>query len=274
MLRGDRHQLGSQVEVLRGERPDVVVDMICYTRADAADLCEVFAGHAGRAVVLSSCDVYRQFGGLIGVEDRAPDGQPLTESSPLRLKHYPFRLQAKHGADFNYSYEKLDVEEVLGKGSLPACVLRLPVVYGEGDKQRRFSTYLKRLRSGAKEILVSELHAGQRITRGYVENMAHAISLAVTNGASAGRTYNVADEVTVTEAEFVRAIVGALGLDAAVRVVPADQVPADQRYPGDARYDLVIDSGAIRRELGHRDVVGFGEGVGRTARWEWESLGG
>lgn len=271
-IRGNRQELGNQIEALRAEKPDVVVDMICFTQEDAADLVQVFAGHARRAVVLSSADVYRQFGGLIRTEEPAPDNRPLTEVSPLRLKRYPFRLQAKHASDFNHSYEKIDVENTLLGSQLPTCLLRLPMVYGEGDKQRRLSPYLEQLKAGAASIKLAELHSEQRVTRGYVENMAHAVALAITSDASAGKTYNVADDVTLAEADFVRALIGSAGFNAKVEAVPADEVSAENRYPGDAHYHLAIDSGAIRRELGHRDVVPFAEGLARTAKWELATL--
>lgn len=270
IIRGDRHHLGNHINELRGFKPDVVVDMIAYNKHDAADLVEVFGGHVGRAVVASSCDVYRQFGGLIGVEQTEPDNRAegLSETSPVRIKHYPFRAQAVHRSDMMYSYEKLDVEEVLRSGRLASTVMRLPMVYGEGDRQRRLSGYLKKLKEGAEKITLGQTHAAWRTTRGYVLNMAHAMALAVLDGKSAGQTYNVADETTLTEHDFVKKVIEAGGFPARVEVLPDIEIPAKERYPGDARYHLVVDSSKIRRELGYRDMVPLEQGIEATVKWE------
>src|SRR5438309_2089090 len=65
---GDRDRLGDHAAELRRFRPDVVVDMVAFFGSHAAGLMEVFRGVAGRAVVLSSGDVYRAYGVFRGTE--------------------------------------------------------------------------------------------------------------------------------------------------------------------------------------------------------------
>jgi hypothetical protein len=72
-LLGDRDHLPEHADELRRLRPDVVIDMIAYYEAHALGLLEVFLGVAGRAVVLTSGDVYRAYGVFHGTEPR-----PLT----------------------------------------------------------------------------------------------------------------------------------------------------------------------------------------------------
>lgn len=271
-IRGDRHHLGNHIAELRAFKADVVVDMIAFNKHDAADLVEVFGGYAGRAVVASSCDVYRQFGGLIGVEQAEPEDAALTETSPLRIKHYPFRAQAVHRSDVMYSYDKLDVEEVLRGSRLPTALMRLPMVYGEGDRQRRLTPYLKKIKAGAEVITLGQTHAAWKTHRGYVLNMAHAMALAVQNEASAGQTYNVADETALSEYDFVSRLVAAGGFNVKVEVLPEDHIPAKERYPGDARFHLMIDSAKIRSQLAYKDAVGLDEGLRRTVAWELATL--
>jgi nucleoside-diphosphate-sugar epimerase len=272
VIKGDRQQLGSQMLALRATQPDVVVDMICMTRADAKDLVSVFSGIARRAVVASSCDVYRNFGGLIGVETEAPTGGKLTESSALRSGRYPFRPQATGPGDVMYNYDKLDVEEELRSAPLASCILRLPMVYGEGDRQRRLSGYLKKLKAGAKTITLGATHSAWRSNRGFVDNMASAIAAAILKDTSAGKTYNVADATALTEKEFVEEVIRASGFAAEVSVVADDAVPAESRFPGDARYHMEIDSSRIRAELGHADVVATPAAIARAAKWELATL--
>lgn len=273
VVRGDRHQLGQHITELRATKPDVVIDMIAFTRHDAQDLVEVFSGYAARTVVASSCDVYRNFGGLIGIESAEPETTPLTESSPLRNKRYPYRPQAKNPSDWVYEYEKLDVEEVVtSTPALPGTIIRLPMVYGEGDRQRRLSTYLKPLAAN-EPIVLSATHAAWRTHRGYAQNMAHAIVLAATNPVAAGQIYNAADATSLTEADFARAVLTAANSDAEVKILPDDQIPADKRYPGDPHYPLEIDTSKIRSHLAYTDLVSLPDSLRKTAAWEQSTLG-
>ena len=79
---------------------------------------------------------------------------PLTESSALRERLYPYRGRRIPGVyDFNWDdYDKILVERaVLNNNDLPATVLRLPMVYGPGAREavkRRFFVYLKRMDDG------------------------------------------------------------------------------------------------------------------------------
>jgi len=58
-LLGDRRALTEHIDQFRRFAPDVVVDMIAFTEADARSLIAMFRGMVARAVVISSGDVYR-----------------------------------------------------------------------------------------------------------------------------------------------------------------------------------------------------------------------
>src|SRR5438067_469731 len=61
--------------------PEVVVHMMAMTEADAESFLSTFGGVANRAIVISSGDVYRAYGRLLGHESGPPDPIPLTEDS-------------------------------------------------------------------------------------------------------------------------------------------------------------------------------------------------
>ena len=63
--------------------------MIAFTAPDAEALMAAFRGLARRVVVVSSQDVYRAYGRLIGIEPGPPDPVPLDETSPLRSRLFP-----------------------------------------------------------------------------------------------------------------------------------------------------------------------------------------
>ena len=96
----------------------------------------IFAGRAGRIVVLSSGDVYRAYGRFVGSEPGPLEPTPLNEDAPLRERLFPYRESAPSTEDLNYWYDKILVERaVLSRSELPGTVLRLPKVYGPAGKR-------------------------------------------------------------------------------------------------------------------------------------------
>ncbi len=112
---GARANLSAFSEEFRRFGPDVVVDVIGYSKRDARELVATFRDSPARVVVLSSCDVYRNRTGLFGVTEAPPDPLPLTEDSPLRTRLYPYTDRAKE-FDSDTTYEKIHVEETARSG--------------------------------------------------------------------------------------------------------------------------------------------------------------
>jgi nucleoside-diphosphate-sugar epimerase len=230
--------------------------MVPYTRPDI-DRIRTFAGEAARAVVVSSMDVYRAFGRIHGTEPGPPDPTPLTEESPLRE------------VVIDAAYDKVGVEdEARGVEGLPVTIVRLPAVHGPGDGQHRLQRYVHQMDDEAPQIVLDEALAGWRWTRGYVEDMAHAIVLAVTDSKAAGRVYNVAYERAFTEGEWIAEIARVHGWNGDVIAVSGDELPAEERNTYDLRQDYAVDSRRIREELGYRERVELDEALRRTIEWE------
>lgn len=268
-LYGDRSDLASFAAEFKQAAPDVVLDMIAYTEEDARTLVGVFRGVARRVVVASSADVYSAYGRLLRLETGAPATLPLAEDAPLRATLYPYRAQAAGPDDFKYHYEKILVERVVMSGDqLPGTVLRLPAVYGPGDTQHRLFGYLKRMDDQRPAILLGEAQARWRWSRGYVENVADAIALAVTNESAAGRVYNVGETEALTEADWVRAVGRAAGWDGRIVTVPDDSLPKHMASPVDYEHYLDTDTRRIRAELGYNERVPRDEALRRTIEWE------
>jgi nucleoside-diphosphate-sugar epimerase len=264
---GDRDRLADHAGELRRFRPRVVVDLIAYHESHARGLLGVFRGVAERAVVLSSGDVYRAYGVFHGTEPGPLEPAPLDEGAPLRKVLYPYRALAKGPDDLAHGYDKVPVERaVLGEPSLPATVLRLPMVHGPGDPQHRLWPYLKRMEDGRPAVLLDEGLAGWRCTRGYVEDVAAAVALAATDDRAAGRVYNVGSPDALAESDWVRAVGEAAGWRGEVVAVPRGRLPV----PGNVEQHLVTDTARIRRELGYREEVPPGESLRRTVLWERE----
>ncbi|MGH2452484.1 MAG: NAD-dependent epimerase/dehydratase family protein [bacterium] len=81
---GDRDELAQHRKQFEQLRPDVVVDMIAFTKHHGRVFMQTFQGIASRVVVASSIDVYRAFGRFHRTEPGPPDRIPLSEEAELR----------------------------------------------------------------------------------------------------------------------------------------------------------------------------------------------
>jgi nucleoside-diphosphate-sugar epimerase len=270
---GDHDRLLEYADELRKLEPGVVLDMVVWHEEHARMLMATFAGVARRVVVVSSMDVYRAFGRVNGIEGGEVDPAPITEDSPLRERLYPYRGETLRAEDdprrWMDDYDKIPAERVvLGHPELPGTILRLPAVYGPHDRQHRMFLYLKRMLDGREVILLAEEEANWRWTHGYVENVADAIALAVTDERASGRIYNVGEPFALSLAERVEQIARAADWHGRIVRLPAERVPEPLRWSVNAAQDVVADSGRIRRELGYSERIDMAEAFRRTIAWE------
>lgn len=262
---GDRNQLIQHARQLRQLRPDVVLDMIAGTQEQAQQCVEVFAGFTHRIVVVSSQDVYRSFGRVNRSEDGEVDPGKLTEDSPLRENLYPYRKRLAGEDD----YDKILVERAfMSRAELPGTILRLPAVYGPGDAQHRMFPYLKRMLDGRLSILLEESVARWRWTHGYVENIADAITLAITDKRASGRLYNVGEPFALSVAERIEQLARVTHWPGRIITLPGERLPASLRPQGNMAQHIVVDSSRVRQELGYSERLDSAEAFRRTVDWE------
>jgi len=251
---------------LTAPAPDVVVHMWTATEAHAVRFLELFRA-AGRAVVISSGDVYRAYGCLRRAEFGPPGDIPIPEDAPLRESRYPYRGAKNAPLDNADEYDKVLVETALrAQSELPVTIVRYPAVYGPHD-YHRFRPWLQKLETSG-ELKISEGHAGWRWSHGFAEDVAEAVVLAVTNDRAAGRTYNVGEPSTPTWAGRLEEWGRIAGWRGRVVPVAADELPENQRLPYDWSHHMAVDTSRIRAELGYAEVVPREEGIARTIAWE------
>lgn len=249
-------------------KPDVVLHMVAMGERDAEAVVRAFKGVARRLVVPSSGDVYGAYGVLIGSEAEAAQSGWLREDSPLRKNLYPYRKTAKGPDDWVYHYDKILVERVvMADAELSGTILRLPAVYGPGDSSHRFFPHLKRMDDRRPAILLDEDQARWHWSHGYVENVAAAITLAVTDDRASGRIYNVGEESIPTTGERVRMLAELLGWAGKIVTLPRASLPLHLRDAYHYSQDLAYDTSRIRSELGYREIVSVDEGLLRTIAW-------
>ncbi len=209
---------------------DVVVHMVAMGNADTRAAVDAF-GRAGRLVLISSGDVYRAYGRLIGIEPGPPDPLPLGEDAPLRTRLFPYRGQEEKIGSFAHDYEKILAEQaVMSRAGGNWTVLRLPKVYGQEEN------------SDLSTVYGFASRPGWRWTHGHVVNVAAAVALAVTHPSAAGRLYNVGEDSTPTIGERLALLPKAAG-----------EIPRPP--PMNFEQSIVYDTSRIRSELGYRELL-------------------
>jgi len=131
----------------------------------------------------------------------------------------------------------------------------------------RLFHYVRRMDDRRHAIVIDEVRASLRWSRGYVANVAAAVGLAVNDVRSAARVFNVAAEETPSEVEWVRAIGHACGWAGEIVVACHESLPTALRSPLKTRQDMIVSSDRIRRELGYTDPVSADEALVRTVEW-------
>jgi nucleoside-diphosphate-sugar epimerase len=235
-----RTALAEVADQVRAWRPDAVIDTRAMTAAGASAVLPHLPD--AHLVVLSSIDVYRAYELLLAGQGGEP--VPLTESSALRTGRYPLRDLLP---GLGEHYDKLDVEPLyLSRGG---TALRLSLIYGEHDGQRREEFVLRRVRAGRLRI---PFGAGTSLdTRCYVGDVASAVLAALDNvSVASGQVFNVGDLTTGTVRDWALAILAAAGSSASLVTVPEDLVPPDLEDTRSIAQHFLVDSRKAATVLG------------------------
>jgi nucleoside-diphosphate-sugar epimerase len=271
---GNRHELPRYRSVFERLAPDIVVDFILSSGRQAEDLMRTFRGIGNRVVALSSQDVYRACGILHGSEPGPLQLLPIVEESDLRSRPHPYapellRRLRESFAWLDEEYDKIPVERaVLGSSEMPGTVLRLPMVYGPGDPLHRLFPMLKRMDDCRPAILIQEDAAAWRGPRGYVENVAAGIALAVTSSRAASRIYNLGEPEAFSEREWTEKVGRAAGWKGRVIPLSKARTPEHLRVPYRSEQHWVVSTQKIREELRFVEPVSLDVALARTVEWE------
>jgi len=225
---------------------DVVIHTMAMGEQDALAARDAFTGRVGRMVLISSGDVYQEYGRLRKLESGPAVSIPLAEDAALRTVLYPYRASASSENELEFWYEKILAERiVLGDPQLPGTVLRLPKLFGPGNNQDLGTVY--RFRT----------YPNWRWTHGFVLNVAEAIAIAATHPAAGGQTFNLGEANTPTIAERLARL-------------PPSNIAAGQFDEMDFVHNVALDTRRIRRMLGYRDIVPEEEAMMRTLAGEFQ----
>ncbi|HEY7513129.1 MAG TPA: NAD-dependent epimerase/dehydratase family protein [Vicinamibacteria bacterium] len=247
-LRGDRTTVDFD-HLLHGRTFDAAVDFAAYTADDARRVVSTLAGSVGHYVVISSGQVYL-------VREGAP--RPAKEEDydgPL----LPVPPDPADKREWDYGMGKRALEDVLAeaweKGRFPSTRVRLPMVNGERDHNRRLEGYLWRILDGGPLIVPD---GGDRPMRHvYSGSAAKAILGLLGEARALGRAYNLAQDETPTLVELLTTTAELLGAPARLRPVAAKDLvaaglPPVRVSPFSGRWMSFVDPARAKAELGFR----------------------
>lgn len=275
------------VEVVQGDLADqdsvvascVGVEAVVHAGALSAPWGRIedfmSANHFGTKNVLLGCKVHC-VGLLINISSPSVvftgrDQVSLSDKTP-----YPRRFAS------NYSMSKAKAEkEVLRevfRCGLKGINLRPKAIFGPGD-----TSLLPRLIAAARAGRLPQIGDGtNRVDLTYVENVAHAIALALRSENAVGGTYTITNGEPAVLWDVIRRVLAHQGLPTKLKVVPLPAAMAAAAFmeakaaitgkePLLTRYTVQIlartqtyDISTARRDLGYEPLVSLEEGIRRT----------
>jgi nucleoside-diphosphate-sugar epimerase len=252
--RADLDQLTARV----GDGVDLLVDCLCYTAVDAAQLLGL-AAHAGSTVMISSKAVYVDDAGNHSNSDVPPvfDG-PIGERAPTLAPGV-----ADHTTREGYGASKVAAEHVLLDSGLPVTVLRPSKIHGAGAARPREWVFVKRVLDRRPAVFLAHRGSG-------VDHPSSAAGIAalieVVATMPGRRILNVADPDAPSALEISRAITAHLGYEWDEILLPDDGDASLGRHPWDARPPIVLDTAAAL-DLGYTPVGSYAATVVDEVDW-------
>jgi nucleoside-diphosphate-sugar epimerase len=205
-------------------------------------------------------------------------GVPICEDFPQDPLHEPHAVTKAAG-------DKL-VQRMIAREGLPAVIIRPEAMFGEHDRIN-FRRLADRLRAGRGIVIGSGRNAVPFV---YVTDVVRGLLLALEHPRAVGQAYNITNDQTMTEEEFLRAIAEEVGGQP-----PRVHVPYRAMYGAAAvaewiatltkREPMVTRHGVqmfgsqnplsiekARRELGYVPQVPLREGIRLAGAWYRENV--
>ena len=252
-LRGDR-TTPDLAQHLAGRRFDAVIDFAAYTGADARGAIEALGDRARHYVFISTGQVYL-------VREACP--KPSSEGD------YAGPVMARpEGASeiepWTYGVEKRAAEDLLAaawtSSRFPATRLRVPMINGERDPQRRLEGYLWRILDGGP-VLVPD--GGLAIARHiYALDLAITIAGILGDERTFGEAFNLCQEETPTVWELIGMLAERLGApDRRVAIASSalGEIPVKEISPFTSRWMSHLDPARAKALFGfsHRPLGSY-----------------
>lgn len=263
-IHADPNDKDALAAALAGQSFDAVVALYGRLRY----VIQALQGVTSRVIsVGGAAPVYKGWG-----EMTAPNPWETTQATPLFLAEDHPLASAETADRFSQMVRKTE-QEVLAahqQGLFNLTHFRYPLVYGPNNICPAEWGLIRRARE-QRHPLIMPAGGLTMISRGFSENIAHAIVLALENpSASAGQVYNICDEHVLPNAEWVQKVSALLGHTFDTVSIPFEVLPAGFRATPPQllyRHHCVMDISKIKQQLGYRDVVSVDEALAKTVAW-------
>ncbi len=255
---------------------EVVVDVIAMTPTNTLPLLEELASlrdHVSHYVLISSCDVYAEYELFHKLTGGQASRNILDETTPLRTTRYPYRGEKPRETTdpqaFLDDYDKLPIEAAVQDLSLAWTILRLPMVYGPGDRQARFRWAIKPILEakleGRQEINFPAAWMNWESTYGYIENVGAAIASTLGEARAYNQIFNIADKAQGTQRFWAEQIARRLGWSGSLTGTDEDQGPQWRHLNQlDLAVPLRVGADKFRRMLEFEDIIDIADALDRT----------
>lgn len=238
---------------LEGRSFDVCIATYGRLRTNA----EILSGRVGQFISVGGFPGYR---GYMNAPLYDPPGFPM----PTREEGQRVQDPSEDEKGFRIAR----TEERLFEAQPSATHFRYPWVYGPRQPAPREWSIVRRVLDGRRSIIVGD--DGLSLSSfGFVENLAHALLLAVDQPEkAAGQVYNAADQEVLTIKQVIEVIAKAMGHDFEIVSMPWEIAwPARPLVAQPWTSHRVVSTAKIEHELGYRDVVPPVRALEITAQW-------
>lgn len=259
---GDPFSADGIAAALGDRRYDVAVATYGRVRL----LAEALAGRCDQLLTVGGVPVYR---GFLPPEAAQPAGMPLLARETAE------RVPAEDppGAIYGVGAVRRTEDAVFAlheAGAFAATIFRYPMLYGPRNPHAWEWSTVWRVLDGRTWMALPD--GGLAVhSRCGARNAAAAVLLALDRPeAAGGRAFNLADDDQFSLRQWIELILAHLGADLELVSVPGDLPnPGWALLPFRSRCSphAVVDTAAIRHDLGYRDVQPAREGLAETVDW-------
>lgn len=256
-LIGDRNDSDAFEQLMAHEGPfDCVIDMICFTPAQAESTIAAFRGRTQQLIFCSTVDVY----------SKPADRYPIREGAP--------RVAAN-----SYGQNKVLCEDLFlaahERGDFAATIIRPAMTYGEGGRLVNlygWGTYhLDRIRRGKPLIVHGD--GSSLWVACHIDDAGHAFVHAAANPVTYGKAYHVTGEEWMTWNRYFEVTAQAMNAssptfvhiptDLLAALMPRRTLPLATNFQG----NTIFDNSAAHRDLDFTYRVSWLDGARRTIEW-------
>jgi len=243
-------------EGLREAIGDSSFDVVVASYGRLRSIADVLLGRVGHLLSIGGAPVYR---GFFDPAVHVPPGLPVPTREDAELANE---------ADDGKSYRIGRTEQMLFEAHPNATHFRYPYVYGPRQLAPREWCVVRRILDGRPHIVLPD-DGLSLIPFGYVDNLAHAILLAVDQpDAAMGEIFNCGDDEKLTIRQVVEIITDELDHTWDLVSMPADlALPARPLMMNYRTTHRVVDTAKLRDLLGYRDVVPARQAVRLATQW-------